>query len=77
LRRPAGLPATGQGSGRREEGEDDGTYAQETKTAGAWVKKELKLILPRVKSKTFEYHFCSNFQDIHFLFYDYIHMSNV
>jgi hypothetical protein len=27
LHQPAGLPAMGQGSGRREEGEDDGTYA--------------------------------------------------
>jgi hypothetical protein len=39
----------GQGRGRREEGEDDGTYVRETETAGAWVKKELKLILPKVK----------------------------
>jgi hypothetical protein len=39
----------GYGSGRREEGEDDGTYVQEAKIVGAWVKKELKLILPKVK----------------------------
>jgi hypothetical protein len=46
--------ATGrQGLRRREQGEDDGTSMQETKTAGAWVKKELKLILPKVKTKTF------------------------
>jgi hypothetical protein len=50
---------------------------QEIKTAGAWVKKELKLILPKIKTKIFEYHFCSNFQDKHFLFYDYVHLSNV
>jgi hypothetical protein len=50
----------GHGSWRREEGEDDGTYVQESKTVGAWVKKELKLILPKVKSKTFEYNFCLN-----------------
>jgi hypothetical protein len=41
------------------------------------MKKELKLILPKVKSKTFEYLFCSTFPDIHFLFYDYVHLSNV
>jgi hypothetical protein len=67
----------GQGSGRREEGEGGGTYAREAKTTGAWVKKELKLILPKVKSKTFEYHFCSTFQDITFRFYDYVHLSNL
>jgi hypothetical protein len=39
LRWPAGRPAMGQGSGRREEGEDDGTYAREAKTAGALVKR--------------------------------------
>jgi hypothetical protein len=64
----------GQGSGRREEGEGDGTYAREAQTARVWVKKELKLILPKVKSKTFEYYFCSTFQDIHFLFDDYVHL---
>jgi hypothetical protein len=67
----------GQVSGRREEGEDDETYARETKIAWACVKKELKLILPKVKSKIFEYHFCSTFQDIHFIFHDHVHMSNV
>jgi hypothetical protein len=67
----------GQGSGRREEGEDDGTDAREVKTAGVWVKKKLKLILPKVKPKTFEYHCCLTFQDIHFLFYDYVHLRNV
>jgi hypothetical protein len=77
VHRLAGLPTMGQGSGRREEGEDDGTYVQEAKTAGTWMKKELKLILAKVKSKKFEYHFCSTFQDIHFLFYDYVHLSNV
>jgi hypothetical protein len=65
----------GQGRGRREEGEGDGTYAQEAKIAGAWVKKELEPILPKVKSKTYEYCFCSTFQDVHFLFYDYVHLS--
>jgi hypothetical protein len=30
---------------------------REAKTAGAWVKKELKLILPKVKTKIFEYYF--------------------
>jgi hypothetical protein len=35
VRQLAGLPAMGQGRGRREEGEGDGTYVQETKTAGA------------------------------------------
>jgi hypothetical protein len=69
--------AMGQGRGRREEGEGDGTYAQEAKIGGAWVKKELKLILPKVKLEEFEYHFCSTFQDIHFLFYDYVYLSNV
>jgi hypothetical protein len=39
------------------------------------VKKELKLILPEVK--TLEYLFCSISQDIYFLFYDYVHLSNV
>jgi hypothetical protein len=53
---------------RREEGKDDGTYVQE---------KGYKLFLPKVKSKIFEYHFCSTFQDKHFLFYDYVHLSNV
>jgi hypothetical protein len=76
VHRPAGLPAMGQGSRRREEGEHDGTYARQAKIEGAWVKKELKLILPKVKSKTFEKQFCSTFQDIHFLFYDYVHLSN-
>jgi hypothetical protein len=42
-----------------------------------WVKRELKLILPKVKSKIFEYHFCSTFQDIYFLFHDFVHFSNV
>jgi hypothetical protein len=75
---PASWPAgNGTWQGRREEGEDDGTYVQETKIAGAWMKKELKLILPKVKSKIFEYQFCSTFQEKHFLCYDYVHLSNV
>jgi hypothetical protein len=75
---PASWPAgDGTGQGRREEGEDDETYVQKTKIAGAWVIKKLKIILPKVKSKTFEYHFCSTFQDKHFLFYDYVHLRNV
>jgi hypothetical protein len=41
------------------------------------VKRQLKLILPKVKSKTFEYYFFSTFQGIHFLFHDYVHLSNV
>jgi hypothetical protein len=32
---PTGLPAMEQGRGRREEGEGDGTYAQEEKIVGA------------------------------------------
>jgi hypothetical protein len=76
LRQPAGLPAMGQAIRRREEGEDDGIDAQKTKTAGTWVKKKLKVILPSVKSKIFEYHFCSNFQNIHFLLYDIVRLSN-
>jgi hypothetical protein len=56
------------GRGRREEGEYDGSDVQTIKTAGAWVKKGLKLNLPKVKSKTFEYHFCSNFQGKYFYF---------
>jgi hypothetical protein len=39
----------GQGKGRREEGEGDGTYVREAKTEGAWVQKELKLILSKIK----------------------------
>jgi hypothetical protein len=34
LRRPTGLLVMGQGRGRREEGEGDGTYAGEAKIAG-------------------------------------------
>jgi hypothetical protein len=41
------------------------------------VKRELKLILPKVKGKIFEYHFCSMVQGINFLFHDYVHLSNV
>jgi hypothetical protein len=60
---PASWPAgDGTGQGRRVEGEDDGTYVYETKTAGAWVKNKLKLIFPSVKSKTFEYHFFQPFK---------------
>jgi hypothetical protein len=66
VRRPAGLPAMGYG-----------ICVQEAKTAGVWVKKELKLILPKVKTTTSEYQIFPTFQDIHFLFYDYIHLSNV
>jgi hypothetical protein len=54
-----------------------GLMSRKRKIAGAWVKKELKLILPRVKSKIFEYHFCSTFQDVHFLFCDNVHLSNI
>jgi hypothetical protein len=51
------LASDGTGQGRREEGEDDGTYMQETKISGALVKKELKLILPKAKSKIFLFNF--------------------
>jgi hypothetical protein len=47
--RLAGLARDGIGQGRREEGEDDGTDAQKIKIAGAWMKKGLKLNLPKVK----------------------------
>jgi hypothetical protein len=47
---PASWPASnGTGQGRREEGEDDGTDVQKTKTTGVWVKKGLKLNLRKVK----------------------------
>jgi hypothetical protein len=35
---------------------------QEAKIARVWVKKELKLILSKVKTKTFEYHFFQLFK---------------
>jgi hypothetical protein len=73
----ASWPASDEtGQGRREQGEDDGTDVQKTKIAGAWVKKRLKLNLPKVKSKTFEYHFYSTFEGKHFIFCDYVHLSN-
>jgi hypothetical protein len=68
VRRPAGLPAMGHGRGRREEGKDDGTYVQEIKTAGAWVKKELKLIIRKVKKKYFNTIFVQLFKIYVFCF---------
>jgi hypothetical protein len=47
-----------------------GLKCKKQKKEGAWVKKKLKLILPKIKSKHLNTNFFSNFQDIHFLFHD-------
>jgi hypothetical protein len=75
---PASWPA-GDGIGQREErgGRRWWDLCAGSKNSRGWVKYKLKLILPKVKLKTFEYHFCSTFQDVHFIFYDYFHLSNV
>jgi hypothetical protein len=54
-----------------------GIKSEKRKQQGSRWKRELKLILPKLKSKILKYHFCSTFQDKYFLFYDYIHLSNV
>jgi hypothetical protein len=58
----------GQGSGRREEGEDDGIYARETKIAGAWVKKELNSFFPRSNQKHLNTNFSPLFKVYNFGF---------
>jgi hypothetical protein len=54
LRLPAGLPAMGHGSGRREEGED-GDLSVNNKNSRGLDEKGAQTHSSRVKSKTFEY----------------------
>jgi hypothetical protein len=62
------------GGERREKVRDLSANSKNSRGMG---EKRAKTHSSQGQIKTFEYHFCSTFQDIHFLFYDYFHLSNV
>jgi hypothetical protein len=63
-----------EGGERREKVRDLSAKSKNSRGLG---EKGAKTHSSQGQIKIFEYHFCSTFQAIHFLFNDYVYLSNV